>query len=109
MCSPPNIIWDAADQINSPDIDVIYFGYELLDNGIPQLVYEPIGLVAPDIHKIVACTSASKNPCSKTNCSCKTSDLSCTSYCNCHADIKCHNKYTVSTASFEDGSEVENM
>ena len=103
------IIWEAEDRINSPDIDVINFGYELLDNDIPQPLYGPTVLVPPDIHKVVACTCASKNPCAKTNCSCKSSGLSCTSYCNCHADVKCHNIYTVSTAPFEDESEVENM
>ena len=103
------IIWDAADQINSPDVDVINFGYQLDNNDIPQPVYGPTDLIPPDLQKVVACTCSSNNPCGTNRCSCKISSLSCTTYCKCIADINCPNEYTVSTASFENEYEIDDI
>ena len=103
------IIWDAADQINSPDVDVINFGYQLDNNDIPQPVYGPTDVIPPDLQKVVACTCSSNNPCGTNRCSCKLSSLSCTTYCKCIADTNCHNEYTVSTASFENEYEIDDI
>ena len=52
---------------------------------------------------------SSNNPCGTNRCSCKLSSLPCTTYCKCIADTNCHNEYTVSTASFENEYEIDDI
>ena len=101
------LIWDAADQMNAPDVDLSHFGFKFDVNNIPVPDYGCTSVAPPDLLKVVACTCKSANPCATNKCSCRAAGLSCTSYCKCDVDNNCLNENTVSTAPIEEDSDVE--
>ena len=48
----------------------------------------------PELMKVVACGCSGQSACSRKNCSCITSDVSCTGFCKCMAQDSCKNPHT---------------
>ena len=86
------LLWRAADQYEPPSITLSMYGWQL-DEEIPVPVHGTV--VAPkELLQLVACACKS---CSRSNCSCKSAGISCTSYCKCEANENCFNIYTKET------------
>ena len=65
-------------------------------NNIPSPVIASGPPARPDLMKIVSCQCrAAGKACSQANCSCLTTSLSCTTYCQCEGSLdQCHNPMT---------------
>ena len=98
------VLWKAADKINPPELDITKLGWTFQE-GCPTPTYG-IGDVAPkEVLKVISCQCSS---CSTAQCSCKTQNISRTSYCSCEADVVCCNPYTLVTSTEEADDDDDN-
>ena len=91
------MIWKSADRNHPPAVDINKFGWTIVD-GLPEPVVGVDEVAPAFLLSVVACSCASDKPCSRGNCSCRSSGVSCTQYCRCfdHGDGEetCFNPHT---------------
>ncbi len=98
------MIWKAADEDGPPEVNITAFGWNIIDN-IPKPRTGMSEVAPPELMKVVACGCCAQNACSSNICSCHAARLSCTSFCKCIPQNRCHNP---NTRIVEEGSEDEN-
>jgi hypothetical protein len=99
------MIWKSA-LSNSPptEADPVKYGWKRNENGMlfPVILPENIDPAPSEVLQMIKCGCASTNPCASGRCSCVVAQMSCSIFCNCHAQLDCNNKHTRIRATEED-------
>ena len=90
-------IFDRYLQKDPPDLPPTEYGWEKDEATkalVPVTVAQGVELAPADVLRLTRCGCASDQPCSNGRCTCTTAQLSCTTFCACHGDEECCNKWT---------------
>ena len=87
------MLWKAADEVQPPYVSISEFGWDVID-GVPTPRTGVSQCAPTQLMKVVACACSRQSVCSRKNCSCVTSGVSCTSFCKCMAQDSCKNPHT---------------
>jgi len=88
-------LWKSAEEKDPPALDITNYGWRISD-GTPEPIIGVSQMAPMELLKVVACGCASTDiACYRNSCTCKTSGVSCTSYCKCTAQEMCHNPNTI--------------
>ena len=75
--------------------DPIHFGWSKLDDQLySTMLPEDILPVPVEVLQMIKCGCASAAKCSTGRCSCVVAQMSCSMFCNCHAEPECDNIHT---------------
>ena len=103
-----SLLWKAADLSEPPELDVLMYGWDIVDD--TPVPTTGVTTVAPsELMKIIACGCGTETPSSRSNCSCKTAGVSCTTYCKCYAQQECLNPCTPSEDVYEDSDSESDL
>ena len=87
------LIWKSVLLKGPPVENATDWGWEI-KNGLLEPVIGAYEVAPADVLKVVACGCESEKSCSRRNCSCNASGISCTTFCKCNGDTNCNNFFT---------------
>ncbi|KAK3874873.1 hypothetical protein Pcinc_020193 [Petrolisthes cinctipes] len=76
------------------------------DKLFPVMLPENISPVPTEILQMIKCACSSMRACSTSRCSCASTQMSCSMFCGCHAEVDCNNVNTQSILSQEEEDEL---
>ncbi|KAK3890902.1 hypothetical protein Pcinc_005201 [Petrolisthes cinctipes] len=104
-------IWRAALTGEAPDMDPLENGWVLDDDfgGLIPVTLPPQTEIAPAaVMKLIQCRCSTETSCSTERCGCVASQISCSAFCHCQAEIRtCQNKWTLLRQRIEDANDSD--
>ena len=90
------MLWKAADKTLPPPQtnDITQFGWQIDADRRVMPILSSKSVAHNLLLDVISCNCASQKACSRKNCSCHASNLSCTSYCRCEGGDTCCNPFT---------------
>ncbi|KAG0710469.1 hypothetical protein GWK47_022723 [Chionoecetes opilio] len=104
-------IWRSALTREAPDMDPLENGWVSDDDFgvlIPVTLPPQTEIAPAAVMKLIQCGCSSETPCSTERCGCVASQMSCSAFCRCRAEIrKCRNRWTLLKQRIEDANDSD--